>query len=41
MGNTQLDFVREEEGWEVVSVVSLMAREPKLKALGKNVFRGF
>ena len=32
MGNTQPDFVREEEGWEVVSVVSLMATEPKLKA---------
>ena len=32
MGNTQPDFAREEEGWEVVSVVSLMAREPKLKA---------
>ena len=38
--NTQPDFVR-KGGWEVVSVVSLMAREPKLKVHSKNVPRGF
>ena len=42
IGNTQPDFLREEGGWEVVSVVSLMAREPKIEsALGKNVLGGF